>query len=155
MITVAADTSGNGPVLASEGLGSFFWTSGGNKYTRSISASGVRVRYGTYGIAQKSDGSWYTRGSSYIRIIAFMLCDKNEPVQNVEATVFYLNQTVEAMSGGRVRVAGRVVVHQASPTAKGFHFITLEDEEGLMDVVVRPQIYVRYRRVLHTVPFCS
>jgi error-prone DNA polymerase len=42
-----------------------------------------------------------------------------------------------------------VVVHQAPPTAKGVHFITLEDEHGLLDVIVRPEVYERYRRVLH------
>lgn len=52
-------------------------------------------------------------------------------------------------NGDRVRVAGLVVVHQAPPTAKGFHFVTLEDEHGLLDVIVRPDVYERYRRVLH------
>jgi len=51
--------------------------------------------------------------------------------------------------GQRARVAGWVVVHQSPPTAKGHHFITLEDEKGLIDVIVRPQVYSRYRRVLH------
>jgi error-prone DNA polymerase len=51
--------------------------------------------------------------------------------------------------GQRARVAGWVVVHQAPPTAKGHHFITLEDEEGLIDVIVRPQVYSRYRSILH------
>ncbi len=50
----------------------------------------------------------------------------------------------------RVRVAGLLVVHQSPPTAKGFHFLTLEDETGLLDVIVRPQIYAHYRRLLHT-----
>jgi error-prone DNA polymerase len=60
---------------------------------------------------------------------------------------------LETCRGGqRVRVAGLVVVHQAPPTAKGFHFVTLEDEEGLMDVIVRPQVYTRYRRTLRTAP---
>ena len=53
--------------------------------------------------------------------------------------------------GQRVRVAGLLVVHQAPPTAKGFHFLTLEDEAGLVDVVVQPAVYRRHRRVLHTV----
>jgi error-prone DNA polymerase len=43
-----------------------------------------------------------------------------------------------------------VVIHQAPPTAKGFHFITLEDEDGMMNIIVRPAIYARYRRVLHS-----
>jgi hypothetical protein len=43
--------------------------------------------------------------------------------------------------GRRVRVAGLLVVHQSPPTAKGFHFLTLETETGLVNVIVRPAIY--------------
>jgi error-prone DNA polymerase len=50
-------------------------------------------------------------------------------------------------TGEKVKVAGMVMVHQAPPTAKGVHFITLEDEEGLIDVVVRPDVHARYRQV--------
>jgi error-prone DNA polymerase len=46
----------------------------------------------------------------------------------------------------RVLVAGLVVVHQSPPTAKGHHFITLEDESGMINVIIRPQVYARYRR---------
>jgi error-prone DNA polymerase len=53
-------------------------------------------------------------------------------------------------AGQRVRVAGLMVVHQAPPTAKNFHFVTLEDEGGLVDVIVNPQIYATYRRTLHS-----
>jgi len=52
--------------------------------------------------------------------------------------------------GKLVRAAGLVAVHQAPPTAKGHHFITLEDEDGLINVIVRPDVYARYRRVLRT-----
>jgi error-prone DNA polymerase len=62
------------------------------------------------------------------------------------------SQELEARAAGKwVRTAGLVVVHQAPPTAKGHHFITLEDEEGLIDVIVRPKVYTRYRSTLHTV----
>jgi error-prone DNA polymerase len=47
--------------------------------------------------------------------------------------------------GDKVRVAGRVVVRQRPPSAKGFVFITLEDEAGLVNLVVRPKVYERYR----------
>ncbi len=47
--------------------------------------------------------------------------------------------------GEKVRVAGRVVVRQRPPSAKGFVFITLEDEVGLVNLVVRPKVYERYR----------
>jgi error-prone DNA polymerase len=56
-------------------------------------------------------------------------------------------------AGQRAQLAGKIVVHQAPPTAKGFHFITLEDEEGLMDVVVRPDVYGRYREVIRGTRF--
>ena len=52
-------------------------------------------------------------------------------------------------NGERALVAGLIVVHQAPPTAKGVHFITLEDEHGLLDLIVWPAVYERYRRVLH------
>ncbi len=51
-------------------------------------------------------------------------------------------------NGERVRVAGLVVVRQRPPTAKGFVFITMEDEDGLMNVIVRPDVYQRYYKVL-------
>ena len=40
-----------------------------------------------------------------------------------------------------VRVAGVNQVHQAPPTAKGFHFLTLEDEtyQGFINVIIRPR----------------
>jgi error-prone DNA polymerase len=49
-------------------------------------------------------------------------------------------------NGRRVLVAGLVVVHQSPPTAKGHHFITLEDESGMINVIIRPAVYARYRR---------
>ena len=51
-------------------------------------------------------------------------------------------------NGEKVRVAGLVVVRQRPPTAKGFVFITMDNEEGLMNVIVRPDVYERYYRVL-------
>ncbi|MBA7700332.1 Error-prone DNA polymerase [subsurface metagenome] len=40
-----------------------------------------------------------------------------------------------------------VVVRQAPPTAKGFVFLTLEDEWGLMNVIVRPDIFQAQRSI--------
>jgi error-prone DNA polymerase len=54
--------------------------------------------------------------------------------------------------GERVHVAGWAVVRQRPPTAKGMLFITLEDEEGLMNLIVRPDVYERYRDALRNVP---
>jgi error-prone DNA polymerase len=51
--------------------------------------------------------------------------------------------------GQQVHAAGLVVVHQAPPTAKGHHFITLEDENGMINVIIRPRVHDRYRRIWH------
>ncbi len=51
-----------------------------------------------------------------------------------------------------VQAAGVAILHNAPPTAKGFHFITLEDEGGMMNIIIRPDIYVMYRNVLRDSP---
>jgi error-prone DNA polymerase len=51
--------------------------------------------------------------------------------------------------GQRTKIAGLCVVHQAPPTAKGFHFLTLEVEWGMINVIVSPGLVVRDGRHLH------
>ncbi|HHY96032.1 MAG TPA: DNA polymerase III subunit alpha, partial [Firmicutes bacterium] len=55
-------------------------------------------------------------------------------------------------TGTRVRLAGCVVARQAPPTAKGHVFLTLEDETGLVDVILKPRVYQRYRQVARLEP---
>jgi error-prone DNA polymerase len=50
--------------------------------------------------------------------------------------------------GERVRVAGAVICRQRPGTAAGFLFLTLEDETGLVNVIVRPDLFQRERAVL-------
>jgi error-prone DNA polymerase len=50
----------------------------------------------------------------------------------------------------RVQFAGLVVVHQSPPTAKGHHFICLEDEEEMVNVIVQPKVYDQHHQLLHT-----
>ncbi len=46
------------------------------------------------------------------------------------------------------KVGGLVITRQRPGTAKGFVFLTLEDETGLVNIIVRPDVYERYRRVI-------
>src|SRR6266566_4346412 len=46
--------------------------------------------------------------------------------------------------GAWVEVAGLVVARQRPETAKGFIFVLLEDEAGMVNVIVRPDVYERY-----------
>ncbi len=59
----------------------------------------------------------------------------------------------QLQDGTRVRVAGGVIVRQRPGTAKGFFFITMEDETGLANIIVRPQLYEKERSLLTTQSF--
>ena len=50
-----------------------------------------------------------------------------------------------ARNGRRIRVAGTVITRQRPGTAKGFVFLTLEDETGIANVIVRPDLFDRER----------
>ena len=51
----------------------------------------------------------------------------------------------QARDGRRVRVAGMVITRQRPGTAKGFVFLTLEDESGISNIIVRPDLFDRER----------
>ena len=55
-------------------------------------------------------------------------------------------------SDSQVRLAGYVIIRQKPPTAKGFAFMTLEDEDGMVNVVVSPLVYQKYRQVFKLEP---
>ena len=56
-------------------------------------------------------------------------------------------------NGSRVRVAGSVIVRQRPGTAKGFVFLSLEDETGIANVIVTPTLFARHRWILVAEPF--
>jgi error-prone DNA polymerase len=51
-------------------------------------------------------------------------------------------------AGHRVRIAGCVITRQRPGTAKGFVFLTLEDETGISNVIIRPNVYDEQRVVI-------
>ena len=55
--------------------------------------------------------------------------------------------------GRRVRVAGAVITRQRPGTAKGFVFLTLEDETGIANIIVRPDLFDRDRLTVIRQPF--
>jgi error-prone DNA polymerase len=58
-----------------------------------------------------------------------------------------------AEDGARVQVAGSVIVRQRPGTAKGFVFLSLEDETGIANVIVTPPIFARHRLALVSEPY--
>jgi error-prone DNA polymerase len=56
-------------------------------------------------------------------------------------------------NGMPVRVAGWVIVRQRPGTAKGFVFLSLEDETGIANVIITPQLFEQNRLTLVDYPF--
>jgi error-prone DNA polymerase len=59
---------------------------------------------------------------------------------------------LERAPAGPVRVAGIVICRQRPETANEFMFMTLEDETGLVNVIVQPRIYREQARILRGEP---
>jgi error-prone DNA polymerase len=55
-------------------------------------------------------------------------------------------------SGTPIEVAGLVVARQRPQTAKGFIFVLMEDEAGMINVIVRPDVYDEYRVAVRSEP---
>ncbi len=56
-------------------------------------------------------------------------------------------------NGAWVRIAGSVIVRQRPGTAKGFVFLSLEDETGISNAIVTPDLFERCRLALVQEPY--
>ena len=61
-------------------------------------------------------------------------------------------EVAQRRDGDRVAVAGLVICRQRPGTAKGFVFLTLEDETGMVNVVVTPTRFERQALLISTTP---
>jgi error-prone DNA polymerase len=61
--------------------------------------------------------------------------------------------TYQLSNGSPVKVGGWVIVRQRPGTAKGFVFLTLEDETGVSNIIITPQLFDQNRLALVNHPF--
>jgi error-prone DNA polymerase len=54
--------------------------------------------------------------------------------------------------GTRLTIAGCVICRQRPGTAKGTVFVSLEDETGIANAIVRPALFERFRQVISEEP---
>lgn len=54
----------------------------------------------------------------------------------------------KARNGQWIRIAGNVIYRQRPGTAKGFVFITVEDETGMSNAIVAPKLFEKLRLVI-------
>ncbi|HSH39588.1 MAG TPA: error-prone DNA polymerase [Chthoniobacterales bacterium] len=59
----------------------------------------------------------------------------------------------QARHGSTVRIAGNVICRQRPGTAKGFVFISLEDETGVSNAIVTPDLFEKLRLLITEEPF--
>jgi error-prone DNA polymerase len=71
----------------------------------------------------------------------------------VERPVVVCTDLERTADGSRVAVAGMVVARQRPSTANGVVFMLLEDEGGVVNVIVPPPVYERFRLAVRTAPF--
>jgi error-prone DNA polymerase len=55
--------------------------------------------------------------------------------------------------GRRVRVAGAVITRQRPGTAKGFVFLSLEDETGIANAILTPDVFASHTRTVVDAPY--
>ena len=55
---------------------------------------------------------------------------------------------VHARHGSTIQIAGNVICRQRPGTAKGFVFISLEDETGVSNAIVEPDLFEHFRLVI-------
>jgi error-prone DNA polymerase len=55
--------------------------------------------------------------------------------------------------GTSVRIAGAVIARQRPGTANGFVFLSIEDETGISNAIITPQLFREYRMVVTGQPF--
>jgi error-prone DNA polymerase len=73
-------------------------------------------------------------------------------LRSLLADVTPANALKETPDATRVTIAGSVICRQRPGTAKGFVFISLEDETGIANAVVLPQLFERLRLVITQEP---
>jgi error-prone DNA polymerase len=72
---------------------------------------------------------------------------------DLPADVLTAGQVRASRDGTHIRTAGLVVCRQRPGTAKGFVFLLLEDETGVVNVVIKPALYDALRSTIRGEPY--
>ncbi|HEX2837387.1 MAG TPA: error-prone DNA polymerase [Phycisphaerales bacterium] len=92
----------------------------------------VRHDYAATGLSLKAHPMSFVRDALNVRRVS---------------TARSIQDQAAAPNGRRVSVAGLVLVRQRPATASGIVFYTIEDETGIANLIVKPDVYERHRGV--------
>jgi error-prone DNA polymerase len=72
---------------------------------------------------------------------------------DLPADILSAERVRASRDGMNIRTGGLVVCRQRPGTAKGFVFLLLEDETGVVNVVIRPDLYEAQRSTIRGEPY--
>jgi error-prone DNA polymerase len=71
-----------------------------------------------------------------------------KPLREKFPNIWRAIDLVQARHGSTIQIAGNVICRQRPGTAKGFVFVSLEDETGVSNAIVNPDLFERFRLVI-------
>lgn len=69
--------------------------------------------------------------------------------ENLQGVLTTKELNTTARHNQQISVAGIILIRQRPPTASGFVFLTIEDEHGTANLIVKPDIYKRFRQTIN------
>ena len=72
--------------------------------------------------------------------------------QLISQGVICCGDLADSENDSLVRIAGLVIMRQRPSTAKGITFVTLEDETGIANLVIKPPVWEKYYRTARQSP---
>jgi error-prone DNA polymerase len=73
---------------------------------------------------------------------------RHELTRRKVSTAGALKSLTKSPRDRTVSIAGVAIIRQRPGTAKGVVFITLEDETGITNLIIRPDVFEKYRRIV-------
>ncbi len=65
-----------------------------------------------------------------------------------EMGILSASQLAGVSHGRNTRIAGCVIARQRPGTAKGFVFLSIEDETGIANAIITPDVYEQFKQVV-------
>lgn len=101
-------------------------------------------------LRREYDSKGYSVDSHPISVLRSYLHVKNRELIPQRFVPYYCSADLKTLKHkSKVRLAGLVAITQRPPTAKGMCFISLEDEFGIMNIVIHPDVYEKDRVTIY------
>lgn len=101
-------------------------------------------------LRREYDSKGYSVDSHPISVLRSYLNVKNRELIPQRFVPYYCSTDLKTLKHkSKVRLAGLVAITQRPPTAKGMCFISLEDEFGIMNIVIHPDVYEKDRVTIY------